>query len=195
MAVLPPPHRAVHVRPGALATAAARPAAAPLTPGAAAGDTVPDAATAQPADWADTGILPASADEPPPEDPGLVKVSVPEARRLLRLASTPMTAAAHQAGHAWSRWRRRHQARARYHHYQARLRASPGMNHDRVTNRDCSTGGLCSAWRRRAAINIAGNTTIYRRLRMSMIKRHSGPVYDRGNRAGAKASVGPADLA
>jgi SRSO17 transposase len=108
-----------------LAIAAARPAAAPLTPGAAAGDTVPDAAAAQPADWADTGILPASADEPPPEDPGLVKVSVPEARRLLRLATTPMTAAARQAGHAWSRWRRRHQARARYHHYQARLRASP----------------------------------------------------------------------
>jgi hypothetical protein len=33
----------------------------------------------------------ASADEPPPEDPGLVKVSVPEARRLVRLAAIPMT--------------------------------------------------------------------------------------------------------
>ena len=63
-------------------------------------------------DWRDTGILPASAGEPPPEDPGLVKVSVPEARRLLRLVTTPMTAAARQSGHAWSRWRRRHQARA-----------------------------------------------------------------------------------
>jgi SRSO17 transposase len=109
-----------------LAIAAARPQATPLTPAAAAGGgTVADTAAAQPAGWADTGILPASADEPPPEDPGLVKVSVPEARRLLRLATTALTAAARAAGYAWSRWRRKHQARARYHHYQARLRASP----------------------------------------------------------------------
>lgn len=107
-----------------LAVAAARPQAAPLTPGAATGGTATGAA-GQPADWADTGILPASPDEPPPEDPGLVKVSVPEARRLLRLATTPMNAAARQLGYAWSRWRRKHQARARYHHYQARLQASP----------------------------------------------------------------------
>ncbi len=78
----------------------------------------------QPWHWRDTGILPASADQPPPEDPGLVKVSVPEARRLLRLATTPMTASARQARYAWSRWRRKHQARARWHHYQARLRAA-----------------------------------------------------------------------
>jgi hypothetical protein len=52
----------------------------------------------------------------------MVKVSVPEAGRLLRLATTPMTAAARELGYAWSRWRRKHQARARYHHYQARLR-------------------------------------------------------------------------
>jgi hypothetical protein len=55
----------------------------------------------------------------------MVKVSVPEARRLLRLATTPMPAAARAFGHAWSIWRREHQARARYHHYQARLRAAP----------------------------------------------------------------------
>jgi hypothetical protein len=55
----------------------------------------------------------------------MVKVSVPEARRLLRLATTPMTAAARQHGYTWSRWRRKHQARARHHHYQARLRAAP----------------------------------------------------------------------
>jgi SRSO17 transposase len=103
-----------------LAIAAARPQPAPP---AAAGPAA--RADQQPRDWADTGILPASADEPPPEDPGLVKVSVPEARRLLRLATTPMTATTRQFGHAWSRWRRKHQARARYHHYQARLRATP----------------------------------------------------------------------
>ncbi len=105
-----------------LAVAAARPEpAALLAP--AADPPVPGPAT-QPAGWADTGILPASADEPPPEDPGLVKVSVPEARRLLRLATAPVSHAARQLSYAWSRWRRRHQARARYHHYQTRLRAS-----------------------------------------------------------------------
>ena len=55
----------------------------------------------------------------------MVKVSVPEARRLLRLATTPMSAAARQFGYTWSRWRRKHQARARYHHYQARRPSSP----------------------------------------------------------------------
>jgi SRSO17 transposase len=106
-----------------LAVAAARPQPpAPLPPAAGA---APASAAAQPAAWADTGALPSGADEPPPEDPGMVKVSVPEARRLLRLATTPMSAAARQLGYTWSRWRRKHQARARYHHYQARLRAAP----------------------------------------------------------------------
>jgi SRSO17 transposase len=105
-----------------LAVAAARPEPPAPVPPAAAGPA--PGADHQPAAWADTGILPDSADEPPPEDPGLVKVSVPEARRLLRLATTPMTATARQLGYAWSRWRRKHQARARYHHYQAQLRAS-----------------------------------------------------------------------
>ena len=35
-----------------------------------------------------------------------------------------MTAAARQLGYAWSRWRRRHQARARWHHYHAQLKAA-----------------------------------------------------------------------
>lgn len=33
-----------------------------------------------------------------------------------------MTRAAREAGYAWSRWRRRHQARARWYHYHARLK-------------------------------------------------------------------------
>ena len=103
-----------------LAVAAARPQPAPP----AAPSAVPGT-DQQPWDWRDTGILPASAHEPPPDDPGLVKVSVPEARRLLRLATAPMTATARQLGYAWSQWRRKHQARARYHHYQARLQAAP----------------------------------------------------------------------
>src|SRR6266702_836298 len=92
-----------------------------LTQAAGAVPAVP----AQPPAWADTGALPSSAHEPAPEDPGMVKVSVPEARRLLNLATTPMTAVTRQLGYAWSRWRRKHQARARYHHSKARLRAAP----------------------------------------------------------------------
>jgi DDE superfamily endonuclease len=118
---------------------------APLTPRA---EPSPASPGTQPADWADTGALPASADEQPPAEIGMIKVSVPEARRLLRLATTPMAAAARQLGYTWSAWRRKHQARARFHHYQTRLRASPGINHDHVTNRDCNTGPdpdlLCS---------------------------------------------------
>jgi hypothetical protein len=101
-----------------LAIAAARPA----PPGSGE----PPAATAgQPEAWGDTGKLPATAgDDPPADEPGLVKVSVPEARRLARLATVPMTGAARQLGYAWSRWRRRHQARARWHHYHAQLTAA-----------------------------------------------------------------------
>jgi SRSO17 transposase len=99
-----------------LAIAAARPAPA--------GGNPPASATAQPAAWRDTGKLPATADDRPPgDDPGLVKVSVPEARRLARLATTPMSRPARNLGYAWSRWRRRHQARARWHHYHAQLKA------------------------------------------------------------------------
>ncbi len=105
-----------------LAVAAARPPAPAPLPQAAGG--VP-ARAGPPRDWADTGALPASAGQKPPAQIGMVKVSVPEARRLLRLTATPMTAAARASGHAWSRWRREHQARARWHHYQAQLRAAP----------------------------------------------------------------------
>ena len=103
-----------------LAVAAARPGPAPQPGGtlAAAGR------AGQPPAWHDTGKLPATPADRPPADPGMVKVSVPEARRLARLAATSMTRAAREAGYAWSRWRRRHQARARWHHYQARLKAA-----------------------------------------------------------------------
>lgn len=48
----------------------------------------------------------------------------PEAHRLLRLATTPMSRAARAVGYAWSRWRRRQQVRARWHHYQTQLKAA-----------------------------------------------------------------------
>jgi SRSO17 transposase len=102
-----------------LAVAAARQAPAPPP----AESRAPAGSSAQPAAWRDTGTLPATPGDRPPADPGMVKVSIPEARRLARLAAAPLTRAAREAGYAWSRWRRRHQARARWHHYHARLKA------------------------------------------------------------------------
>jgi hypothetical protein len=99
------------------AVAAARPAPSR--------DDLPAVGDGQPAAWRDTGKLPATADDRPPgDDPGLVKVSVPEARRLVRLATAPISRTARDLGYAWSRWRRRHQARARWHHYHTRLKAA-----------------------------------------------------------------------
>jgi hypothetical protein len=104
-----------------LAVAAARPA----PPGRTGDDPSSASPAAQPQAWRDTGKLPATADDQPPgDDPGLVKVSVPEARRILRLATAPMSRTARDLGCAWSRWRRRHQARARWHHYHAQLKAA-----------------------------------------------------------------------
>jgi SRSO17 transposase len=62
-----------------------------------------------------------------PADPGRDRHGQDQRPRspLLNLAATPMTTAARQLGYAWSRWRRAHQARARYHHYQARLPPVP----------------------------------------------------------------------
>jgi len=97
-------------------------AATPAPPGP---DSSSPPAASQPGAWADSGKLPATAgDGLPGSEPGMVKASVPEARRLARLAAEPMTSAARSLGYAWSRWRRRHQARARWHHYHAQLTAA-----------------------------------------------------------------------
>jgi SRSO17 transposase len=62
---------------------------------------------------------PASPDEPPPSDPGLIPLSVHEIKRLLGAALRQP----HPPGHAarWLHWRRRHQARARWFHQRTRL--------------------------------------------------------------------------
>jgi len=108
-----------------LAVATARPPGTPAPWAAGPGTaTSPHAGpgtgtTGQPGHWRDTGKLPASPGERPPRDTGLIRVTVPEARRLLA-ASVRET-----FGYTWSIWRRRHQARARWHHYQAQLQAAP----------------------------------------------------------------------
>jgi hypothetical protein len=59
---------------------------------------------------------PARAGQPPPADPGMIPLTVPEITRLL-------TGSPSRPGHAehWSNWRRRHQARARWYHQRTRL--------------------------------------------------------------------------
>ena len=105
-----------------LAVATARPPGTPVprAPHGPATSTSADT-TDQPEHWRDTGQLPARPGQKPPRDIGLIRVTVPEARKLL---AQP----AHRTGEtfrcAWSIWRRRHQARARWHHYQAQLRAA-----------------------------------------------------------------------
>jgi hypothetical protein len=70
-------------------------------------------------------VLPAAPDDLPPDDPGLVALTVAEIKRLFCLATRsqqPETLSLH-----WVWWRRRHQARARWFHHRARLRRQPAQ--------------------------------------------------------------------
>jgi hypothetical protein len=62
---------------------------------------------------------PTRPDQRPPKDPGLIPLTVREVKRLLAAAPhrpIPPWLAAH-----WLHWRRRHQARSRWHHQRTRL--------------------------------------------------------------------------
>ncbi|MGQ0775425.1 MAG: IS701 family transposase [Pseudonocardiales bacterium] len=61
---------------------------------------------------------PTSPDDEPPQDPGLIPLTVAEVKRLL-LTRTQHEPALHLH---WAWWRRRHQARARWFHQRTRLR-------------------------------------------------------------------------
>jgi SRSO17 transposase len=63
---------------------------------------------------------PATPDDSPPDDPGLIALTVAEIKRLLNLVSRTWRFATHHLHWTW--WRRRHQARARWHHQRTRLR-------------------------------------------------------------------------
>jgi SRSO17 transposase len=65
-------------------------------------------------------ILPITPDEQPPEDPGLIALTVAEIKRLFLLASRHLQPETHHLHWVW--WRRRHQARARWFHHRTRLR-------------------------------------------------------------------------
>lgn len=73
-------------------------------------------------------VVPRTSHDAPPDDYGLIALTVPEIRRLLTVFNqvsamvTPRMAALRRAFELrWSTWRRRHQARARWHHYRKRL--------------------------------------------------------------------------
>jgi SRSO17 transposase len=73
-------------------------------------------------------VLPHDPDQTPPADCGTIALTVPEAQRLFHLFTMlirglpPCTTDTQVAFHLrWSDWRRRHQARARWHHYRTRL--------------------------------------------------------------------------
>jgi SRSO17 transposase len=75
-----------------------------------------------------TPVLPTDGSTEPPTDFGQIALTVPEARRLFQLFTTLLRdlptalAARRMAFHLqWSTWRRRHQARSRWHHYKRRL--------------------------------------------------------------------------
>ena len=63
---------------------------------------------------------PTSPDELPPEDPGLIPLTVTEIKRVFNLVTCAWQTIRHYLH--WSWWRRRHQARARWFHQRARLR-------------------------------------------------------------------------
>jgi SRSO17 transposase len=62
---------------------------------------------------------PVRPDQPPPPDPGMIPLTIPEISRLLAARPRPP----HPPGHAahWLDWRRRHQARSRWYHQRTRL--------------------------------------------------------------------------
>jgi hypothetical protein len=73
-------------------------------------------------------VLPGDSDQGPPADCGIIALTVPEAQRLFHLFAALTADLPPRAVHArltlhlrWSHWRRRHQARARWHRCRTRL--------------------------------------------------------------------------
>lgn len=65
-------------------------------------------------------ILPTTAEDQPPQDPGLITLTVAEIKRLFILITRRSLPETHHLHWVW--WRRRHQARARWFHHRTRLR-------------------------------------------------------------------------
>ncbi len=66
---------------------------------------------------------PVRPDQPPPAEPGMIPLTIPEIKRLLAALTTrplPRRLVIH-----WDAWTRRHQARARWFHKRARPARQP----------------------------------------------------------------------
>ncbi len=70
-------------------------------------------------------ILPTTPDQRPPDDLGLIALTVAEVKRLFILVTRRFLPEAHHLHWVW--WRRRHQARARWYHHRTRLRRQTGQ--------------------------------------------------------------------
>ncbi len=62
---------------------------------------------------------PVRPDQPPPADPGMIPLTIPEIKRLLAALTTRPLPQRHVIH--WDKWTRRHQARSRWYHQRARL--------------------------------------------------------------------------
>jgi hypothetical protein len=69
---------------------------------------------------APAAILPTRPNEQPPDNPGLIALTVAEIKRLFNLAYRRLLSETHHLRWIW--WRRRHQARAKWFHHRTRLR-------------------------------------------------------------------------
>ena len=111
----------------ALAGAAALPGAAPAGHNAPAAVSEPAVSTADLQIYTGTAPLPARGGQPCPPGIPPIALSAAETARLERLARDWKAGLLSLARLAfqlrWSAWRRRHQARARWHHYSTRLAA------------------------------------------------------------------------
>jgi hypothetical protein len=68
---------------------------------------------------------PVRPDQPPPPEPGMIPLTIPEIKRLLAALTTrplPRWLVIH-----WDAWTRRHQARSRWFHKRARLARNAEM--------------------------------------------------------------------
>ena len=111
----------------ALAGADVLPAAPPAGRSAPAAVSEPAASTADLLFCTGTAPLPARGDQPCPPGIPPIELSAAETARIERLARDWKAGLISLARLAfqlrWSTWRRRHQARARWHHYATRLAA------------------------------------------------------------------------
>ena len=74
-------------------------------------------------------ILPTTPNEQPPQDPGLIALTVAEVKRLFMLVTRRLLPEDHHLHWIW--WRRRHSARARWFHHRTRLRRA-AQQHDQL---------------------------------------------------------------